>query len=488
LKFACFQPVNARQDIGIPIYRVNAVALCGSNERQMYCNCFCALIGASEEAIFAYEYPRFYCPFGLVVVYCNVGIFEKSGQCYPVLQSVIDGFHQFMSWIELSFGADDEFSKVLHEWFRFFSPNCQAKVSGFVLYFSFDIVEFLVHIEDGIANILFSEFRFKILASGMGAAASFDSLPIGKQSIEPTSSICLNYSFKVFEKGKIFFKRKVRREVKHIYRMSRVADVGSYFPFLDIIFVSVVLNFNRRVISFDDGGCEQLLFQHIVQERECVCCGLHPVALRRAWNGDIAAVKYFCLPIIRKTVIEFTDNDFSEKSRSGVASGNGGARFFSGNDVLFASRAGASFLEMFDNFQAGANHFELMGKSVADENRIDEAAGAGNELRLYRMYNRFVWKIFGIFNNVFYTDIVGVIGYSKRLPGFGLICSRTGIVLLSFFSVVLLVTLFRLSDQNVELSLQVFEQLAEFFIAVESLLQLSLQVSVLSNEALNFSI
>lgn len=71
---------------------------------------------ANEEAIFAYEHPRCYCPFGLVVVDCNVGIFEKSGQCYPVIQSVIDGFHQFMCWIELRFGADDEFSKVLHEW------------------------------------------------------------------------------------------------------------------------------------------------------------------------------------------------------------------------------------------------------------------------------------------------------------------------------------------------------------------------------------
>ena len=65
---------------------------------------------------------------------------------------------------------------------------------------------------------------------------------------------------------------------------------------------------------------------------------------------------------------------------------------------------------------------------------------------------------------------------------------RTGIVFFSFVSVVALIALFGLSNQDIELSLQVLEQFAQLFVAVQRLLELTLQVCVLLDKALNFFI
>jgi len=58
-------------------------------------------------------------------------------------------------------------------------------------------------------------------------------------------------------------------------------------------------------------------------------------------------------------------------------------------------------------------------------------------------------------------------------------------VLFSPFAVFAFVSLFCLSNQNVELSLQIFQQLALFFVAVESLFQLLSKVLNHSSKAPN---
>lgn len=59
---------------------------------------------------------------------------------------------------------------------------------------------------------------------------------------------------------------------------------------------------------------------------------------------------------------------------------------------------------------------------------------------------------------------------------------------LSLIPVVLFVALFRLRNQDIELSLKILEQLPHFLIAVESLLKLPLQVFILLSKASNLGL
>ena len=123
-----------------------------------------------------------------------------------------------------------------------------------------------------------------------------------------------------------------------------------------------VLNLYGRVIGFDDGGLEQFSFVKVMQQGERVGCGLHPVALGGTWNDHVLSSKDLLLAVIGKSVVKFANDDFCQQARAGVAAGNWRAWFFSGDYVLLALRASASFLVMVENFEGSANHLQLMSE------------------------------------------------------------------------------------------------------------------------------
>ncbi len=104
----------------------------------------------------------------------------------------------------------------------------------------------------------------------MCAATSFDSLSVSIQGIKSASGVCLNDATEVFEKGEVFVKRQVWREVEHVYRMIGIADVCGDFSFANIVLVAAVLNLDGRVVSFDDAGLEQLNFLKVVEQGKSV--------------------------------------------------------------------------------------------------------------------------------------------------------------------------------------------------------------------------
>ncbi len=489
MKFGCFQSIDARQNIGIPINGIEPVAFCCGNEGEMNSNSFGPSIRAGKQAVFSHKNPTLNSPLGLVVVDCNIGIFEKSCQGSPVVERVANRLRQVVRRIEFVFSVDDDFSKKLYERFRFSAPDCQSERRRFVLYVPLDTVKISVYIKDRVSNIFFGELGFKVFATGMSAATGFDSLSIFIQRVESAGSICLNDAFEVLEEGDVFVKREVWREVEHVYRMLGVADVCGHFPFANIILVAAVLNFDGRVIGFDDAGLEQLKFLEIVEQGKSVCSGLHPVTLSGARNCDLVTGEHFPLTIIRKPVVKFADDYFTQQSRTGVTARNRRTGLFCCNDVLLAARAGSSFLEVIENLQAGAYYFELVGEKVTYEICVYRAIRTDYVFWIYRMLNGLMAEILSIFQNVFNTGGSSIARFSARSCFFlSLKSCRTGIVFFSFVSVVALIALFGLSNQDIELSLQVLEQFAQLFVAVQRLLELTLQVCVLLDKALNFFI
>lgn len=198
---------------------------------------------------------------------------------------------------------------------------------------------------------------------------------------------------------------------------------------------------------------------------------LHPIALSRARNQYILAPEDFLLSIVRKSVIELANDNFSQKTWSGVATRNWWTGLFSSDDVLlFALGARASFLAMLKNLQAGADHLKLMRDQIADEDSIDDAVRTDRFFRFDRMGNQLVRQMSGVVEDMFNAGRFFFFGCSARES------SRSRVVRFSLLAVVALVSLLRLSDQNVDFRLQIFQQFAQIFIAVERLLQLSLQI------------
>ncbi len=485
MKFAGFQCIDPGKNIGVPVDWIDTVPLGGSDEREVHGNGLCTFVGARKKTIFPHKNPGFNSPLCLIVVDCDVRILEKSCQCSPMLESIVNCFHQLVSGIEVSFCTDDDTSETFYKRFRFFSAHCQPERCWLIPDIPFDFVEVSVDIQDQVANHLLGKFGFKIFSPRMSIATGFDSLPVFEQCVESTGSVCLNDAAEIFEEREIFVERKVGRIVEHVHRMPRIANVGSYFPFADIVFVLPILDFNRGVVSLYDAGREEILLQQFIQERKRVGGSLHPVTLSRAGNRNVVTGKDFFLTIVGKTVVELADDYFPEKSRTGIATRNRCAGFFCRNDVLLAARAGTSFLQVIEDLQAGTHHFELMGKQVADENRFDGTIGADSIFWFYRMRNWFVRKIFGIVQNVLDADGSFIFG--------GWICfwlrsSWARVVFFRLFAVVALISFFRLSDQDIKLRLEVFEQLALLFVSIQSLFELSLQLFNQLCEALNLGL
>lgn len=400
MKFGCFHSIDARQNVGVPINWVDAIAFCRGNEREMNGNSFSACIGAGKQRVLSYENPAFDCPLGLVVVDCNVGVFEKSCQRSPVFECVVDRLHQLMGGVEFILCTDDDLSKLLNDWLRISAPYRQSESRRFVLNVPFDLVELAIHIKNGAANILLGELGFKVFAPRVSVAAGFGSAPVLVQRIESAGSVGLNNACKIPKERLVFLKREVRREVEHVQRVRRVSDVCRDFSFANVVLVAAVLNLDGRVVGLDDGRREQFLLHQVVQKRQCICGHLHPVALGGARDGDVVTGEDFFLPIVGKSVVELAHDYFAQKSRAGVATRNRCARFFSSGDVLLAARAGACFLQVIEHLQAGADHFELVGEKVAYEDCFDRAVRTDVCIRFDQMRKRLVRKIFSILENV----------------------------------------------------------------------------------------
>lgn len=366
MQFICLQPIDSRKDVGIPVHRVDAIAFGRSDEGKMDRYGLAAFIGASKEAVLSDENPAFDRSLCFVIVNGNVGILEEPGKGSPVFESVANGFHQVMRWVEAAFRLDDDFAQELYQGFRFSAAHGQSKSGWFVFDLPFDLVQFPVNIENDRSNVVFGKARFEVSSPGVSAAASFGSLLVIEQSVESTGCICLDNSAKVLKELKIFAKGQIGRVVEESNFAAIVADVGSDFPFAHVPFMAPVLNLDGGVICFDDARFEQFFLEHGIQQGKGIGGILHPIALRGARDSDVLASENLLLAVIGQAVIELADNDLGEQAWSCVAPGDRRAGLFSGDNVLFALWTGASFLHVVEDFQARAHHFKLVGEQMSD--------------------------------------------------------------------------------------------------------------------------
>ncbi|MDQ5937203.1 MAG: hypothetical protein QG574_4562 [Cyanobacteriota bacterium erpe_2018_sw_21hr_WHONDRS-SW48-000092_B_bin.40] len=477
MQFICLQPIDSRKDVGIPVHRVDAIAFGRSDEGKMDRYGLAAFIGASKEAVLSDENPAFDRSLCFVIVNGNVGILEEPGKGSPVFESVANGFHQVMRWVEAAFRLDDDFAQELYQGFRFSAAHGQSKSGWFVFDLPFDLVQFPVNIENDRSNVVFGKARFEVSSPGVSAAASFGSLLVIEQSVESTGCICLDNSAKVLKELKIFAKGQIGRVVEESNFAAIVADVGSDFPFAHVPFMAPVLNLDGGVICFDDARFEQFFLEHGIQQGKGIGGILHPIALRGARDSDVLASENLLLAVIGQAVIELADNDLGEQAWSCVAPGDRRAGLFSGDNVLFALWTGASFLHVVEDFQARAHHFKLVGEQMSDMLCLDRACRTNRIFRFDLMWNRFMLQACCVIEDMLDAgSLVGPIGSLGRairgLLLFG--CSRSWVVSFCFCPVFFFVSLFRLCNQNIELGLKIFKQSAQLFLSVERLFQLSL--------------
>ncbi len=485
-KFVCFERIYAGQDVGVPVDRIDTVALGSSDERKMHCDGFGAIVGACEETIFPDQNPAFDRSLTFIVVDCDIWIFEKSGQCSPVIERVVNCLHQFVGRVKIAFGSDDHFSQQFDQRFRLSSPHCQSVGCRFVFYFSLDLVQISVYVENDVACDAVREVSFKILSPGVCAAASLSSFSVGEQSVKSASGIKLDNAIEFFEEVQISFEGQIRRVIEHNYFVIGIADVGCDFAFSNIIFVFAVLNLNRGIIGLYDAGLEKLTLQKIVQQGKHVCSGPNPIALCRARYDYVIARKNLLLTIVWKTIVEFANDDFTKKTRASVATWNWGTGFFSGDNVQLALRASTSFLFVVENFQASAYHFELLGAKVADEFSFDGAGRTDGLFRFDGVMNGLVRELFCVLQNVLRPFGFSVWRIRARAFWLGLSNCGARVVFLSFLSKIALVAFFRLTDQFIEFYLKTFQQCTQLGVPIKGELELALQILDQRSKALNF--
>ena len=105
MKFAGFYFIDAREHIGIPVDRVDGIALACGDERQMNSYGSGALVGASEKTVLFHEDPAFDRSLGPVIVYADLWIFQKPSERNPVLQRVVDSLPELVRWHEPRLGS-----------------------------------------------------------------------------------------------------------------------------------------------------------------------------------------------------------------------------------------------------------------------------------------------------------------------------------------------------------------------------------------------
>lgn len=439
--------VDARQNVCVPINRIDTISFARCDEGEVNGNSFGALVGAGKQTIFSDENPAFDCPLGFVIVDGDIWIFEKSGQSEPVIQRVVNCFHQFVSRIECFFSFKNNRAEGLYEGFRFFASHRQPVFRLLVSDVALNFVQLSVDVENSIADIFFRKLSFEVFASRVSVASSLDSFRVGKQSVKTSCGISLNDARKTFEEFEILTEREIRRIVKDSYSVFCITDVGCDFAFSNLVLVFAILNFYGRVVGFDDVRIQKFFDLQLVQKEKCVGGCLHPLALGRARNYDVLAREDLLLAMIWKSVIEFTDNDFAQQSRAGVAAGNGRHWLFCSDNIQFAFGTSPSLLAVLEDLQACANHLKLMSEQVADEICFDIAMRAKQIFWTDLVWNGFVRDVLSIFDDMLNSGrlLVSTSRGASDIVFFRLCGTR--IVLFRFLSVLSLVFLFCLGNQ-----------------------------------------
>ena len=484
MELICFEFVDAGQNIGIPIDGIDTIALASGNEGKVNSDCFRALVGPGKQTILSHENPAFDSPFRLVVIDSDVRISEEPGQSDPMLQCICDCLHQLVCGMKVLLRTHNDFAEALDERLGLSPSHAESKERGFVYYVPFNFVQFPVYVEHSVANFFFAEFCIEVFSSGVSVATGFSSFAVFEELIETAGCISLDDTFEVFEKLQIPVERQIRRIVKDDDVTIGVTDVGGNLALANVVFVLAVLNFDGRVVGFDDVRLEQFFFEQVVQQGKCVGCVLHPIALSGAWNHDILPRKNFLLTIVGKSIIEFAYNDFAQEAWSCITARDRETWFIGSDDVLFATGARPSLLAMLQDLQACADHLELVREDIADEYCFDVAFRANRVFRSDWIWHRFVWQIDGVVEDV--LDAGGSLIVCSGACFCRSCGGRAWVTLFCLFPVVTPRTFFRLSDQDIEFGLQVLEQLALFLVAIESLFQPTLQIFDERGEALNF--
>lgn len=479
------------QNVRVPGNRIVAVAFGGGDECQMNGDSLGSAIRAGEKTILSHKNPAFNGSFGFIVIDRDVRILQESGECQPVPERVIDRFSQLMGRSKSTLCADNHVAQAFYQLFRVSSPHSQPVSRGLALTVPLDFVQVSVNVEDYVADFGGGKLDLEISTSGMSVASCFSSMPVFVESIEAGSSIGLKNAFVVRKELAIPGEGLVRRIIIH-GDVSLWTDVGCDFAFSNIILMPAVLNLDERVVSFYDRGLEQFFLLNFIQQRQCIGRGLHPIGLRRAWNGDVVASEDFMLPVVGQSIFKLADDDLAQEPRSSVTAGDGWCWFLSSDNILPALRAGACFLAMLNNFQACAYHFKLVSDLAVNAVGLNGALRTNCFFGANKVRHLLVRQMASVIENVFLAARFSfrrgrsLFVRDRRLRLCDGRLSGARIMLLGGLAVLFLVALFCLDNEDFEFRLQVLHQLAQLVVAVESLLKLPTEILDQIGEAFNF--
>ena len=100
VKFTGLHAIYAGEDISQIFNRVNIIAFARCYEREMGGCGLAAGIRANKKAVLAHQNKRFNSLFAGVIVYVKIGVIKEARESKPVIEAIVNGFHQRVSGIK----------------------------------------------------------------------------------------------------------------------------------------------------------------------------------------------------------------------------------------------------------------------------------------------------------------------------------------------------------------------------------------------------
>ena len=100
LKLTGLQAINASEDISQIFNGVNIIAFARSDEREVDSRSPAAGIRANKKAVLTHQDKGLDSTLAGIIVYVKSRVTKKARQCNPMVESIVNGFHQGVGWIK----------------------------------------------------------------------------------------------------------------------------------------------------------------------------------------------------------------------------------------------------------------------------------------------------------------------------------------------------------------------------------------------------
>ncbi len=292
LKLAGLHGVDARKHVGEVCTWVDLVALRRGNESQENGNRLTASVRACEQEILSINHEVFDFSLGGVVVDIDGRIFEKASERLPVSERVQDGAHDWMFRVQFLTKRENQGVKLPNEWLRSCSSLSELLRRTPRLDLRFDVVKFVIDVQDRVAALRINHQRFVVLPARMGVTTGLDFGAILVQLVEALCGVGLYDADKLFEECNVPGEGLIGREVESYKPVILIPPVNSQFAFAHLSLVLPVLDLKFAVVRLYYARKEQASSNEIVQRLNSKRGSQNPVTLSGPRYGVFLANEF----------------------------------------------------------------------------------------------------------------------------------------------------------------------------------------------------